>query len=179
MACLRHLSRSIIEARRFSVALSDKTAALGFLVRCGWSHQLLVPRFGRAYCHRTEFWFTARSDDYSSDASNIPVCLFGVPRARGEARFRLGGCGDAAWRMAHSRTIHDPRRDGFWWRLCRTGRSSGGLLLTVLCIFPPITLMFATYDGGGLALLAVTIGGLLFWAVQSGEIRPLFRRSPK
>jgi hypothetical protein len=55
----------------------------------------------------------------------------------------------------------------------------GGLLLTVLCIFPPITLMFATYDGGGLALLAVTIGGLLFWAVQSGEIRPPFRRPPK
>ncbi|MFZ0292419.1 MAG: hypothetical protein WAL52_02365 [Candidatus Sulfotelmatobacter sp.] len=55
----------------------------------------------------------------------------------------------------------------------------GGLLLTVLCIFPPITLMFATYDGSGLAMLAVTIGGLLFWAVQSGEIRPLFRRSPK
>jgi hypothetical protein len=44
--------------------------------------------------------------------------------------------------------------------------------LTVLCIFPPITLMFATYDGGGLALLAVTIGGLLIWAVQSGEILP-------
>jgi hypothetical protein len=30
-----------------------------------------------------------------------------------------------------------------------------------------------------LALLVVTIGGLLSWAVQSSEIRRLFRRSPK
>jgi len=41
----------------------------------------------------------------------------------------------------------------------------GGLLMAPLGALPPITLMEATYDGGGLSLLAVTFGPLLIYGV--------------
>jgi len=55
----------------------------------------------------------------------------------------------------------------------------GGLLMALLGALPPITLMEATYDGGGLALLAVTFGPLLIHGVRMcGLLQPL-RRRPK
>ena len=52
----------------------------------------------------------------------------------------------------------------------------GGLLMTLLGALPPVTFMESTYDGGGLALLAVTLGPLLIYGVQtSGILRPLRR----
>ena len=55
----------------------------------------------------------------------------------------------------------------------------GGVLMAVLGALPPVTLMEATYDGGGLALLAVTFGPLLIHGVRmSGLLRPL-RGRPK
>jgi hypothetical protein len=49
----------------------------------------------------------------------------------------------------------------------------GGIFKTLLGVIPPLTFMEATYDGGRLALLAVTLGGLLFWGGRtSGEILP-------
>ena len=54
----------------------------------------------------------------------------------------------------------------------------GGLLMALLGALPPITLMEATYDGGGLSLLAVTFGPLLIYGVRtSGILHPL-RRPP-
>ena len=55
----------------------------------------------------------------------------------------------------------------------------GGLLMALLGALPPITLMEATYDGGGLALLAATLGPLLIYGVRaSGILHPL-GRSPR
>ena len=55
----------------------------------------------------------------------------------------------------------------------------GGLLMAILGVLPPVTWMEATYDGGGLALLAVTLGPLLIHGVRtSGLLQPL-RRRPK
>jgi hypothetical protein len=55
----------------------------------------------------------------------------------------------------------------------------GGLLMAILGVLPPVTWMEATYDGGGLALLAVTLGPLLIQGVRmSGLFQPL-RRRPK
>ena len=54
-----------------------------------------------------------------------------------------------------------------------------GLLMALLGALPPITLMEATYDGGGLSLLAVTFGPLLIYGVRmSGILHPL-RRPPR
>lgn len=55
----------------------------------------------------------------------------------------------------------------------------GGLLMALLGAFPPITFMESTYDGGGLALLAVTLGPLLIYGVQTGRILHPFRRPPR
>ena len=56
----------------------------------------------------------------------------------------------------------------------------GGLLMAVLGALPPITFMESTYDGGGLALLAVTFGPLLILGARtSGILHPLRRRPPK
>jgi hypothetical protein len=49
----------------------------------------------------------------------------------------------------------------------------GGVAVDRIVYFAADCIMFETYDRGGLALLAVTIGGPLFWAAQSGEIRLL------
>lgn len=54
----------------------------------------------------------------------------------------------------------------------------GGLLMALLGAVPPITLVESTYDGGGLALLAVTLGPLLIYGVRtSGILHPLRRPS--
>ncbi|HEY7097198.1 MAG TPA: hypothetical protein VH437_10780 [Terriglobales bacterium] len=55
----------------------------------------------------------------------------------------------------------------------------GGVLMALLGALPPITFMEATYDGGGLALLAVTFGPLLIYGVQTSGILHAVRRSPK
>jgi hypothetical protein len=56
--------------------------------------------------------------------------------------------------------------DGVW----------GGFLFALLGTLPPFTFMESVYDGGGLALLAVTFGPLLIFGVQaSGILRPLRR----
>ena len=54
----------------------------------------------------------------------------------------------------------------------------GGLAMAVLGALPPITLIEATYDGGGLALLAVTFGLLLILGARSSGILHLLRRRP-
>ena len=55
----------------------------------------------------------------------------------------------------------------------------GGLLMTLLGIIPLFTFMEATYDGGGLALLAVTLGALLLWGLQTRRMTLPFRRRPR
>jgi hypothetical protein len=51
----------------------------------------------------------------------------------------------------------------------------GGLLMIVLSLFPPVTGMFALYDGSGLALLVVTIGPLLIWGILASGFPLPFR----
>lgn len=55
----------------------------------------------------------------------------------------------------------------------------GGLSMALLGALPPITFMEATYDGGGLSLLAVTFGPLLIYGVQASGILHALRRPPK
>ena len=54
----------------------------------------------------------------------------------------------------------------------------GGLVIVLLGTLPPITFMEATYDGGGLALLAVTFVPLLIYGVRQSGILHRLRRSP-
>lgn len=55
----------------------------------------------------------------------------------------------------------------------------GGVLMAVLGALPPVTLMEATYDGGGLALLAVTFGALVIHVVRTSRLLQPLRRRPK
>jgi hypothetical protein len=55
----------------------------------------------------------------------------------------------------------------------------GGLLMALLGALPPITLMEATYDGGGLALLAATCGPLLIYGARTSGILHHLRRPPR
>jgi hypothetical protein len=43
----------------------------------------------------------------------------------------------------------------------------GGFLMALLSILPPVTYMFATYDGGLFALLGVSVGALLFRGIRA------------
>jgi hypothetical protein len=51
-----------------------------------------------------------------------------------------------------------------------------GLLMIALSLIPPVTYMMAGYDGSLFALLAVSIGALLIWAVRSSGMPIPFRR---
>jgi len=51
-----------------------------------------------------------------------------------------------------------------------------GLLMIALSLIPPVTYMMAAYDGSLFALLAVSIGALLIWAVRSSGMPIPFRR---
>jgi hypothetical protein len=55
----------------------------------------------------------------------------------------------------------------------------GGLLMVLLAIIPPVTCMFATYDGSLFALLGITLGALLFWAIQASGMPLPLRRPPR
>jgi hypothetical protein len=47
----------------------------------------------------------------------------------------------------------------------------------VMLSIPPITFMASAYDGSLLALLAVTLGSLLIWAVNNSGMPLPFRKS--
>ena len=52
------------------------------------------------------------------------------------------------------------------------------LFMTALSVIPPVTYMFAAYDGSLFALLAVTVGAILTWGIRrSGMPVPYLRRS--
>src|SRR5258708_3569291 len=54
-----------------------------------------------------------------------------------------------------------------------------GLLMALLGALPPITLMEATYDGGGLSLIAVTFAPLLVYRVRASGILHSLRSRPR
>jgi len=53
------------------------------------------------------------------------------------------------------------------------------LFIIALSIIPLVTPMLATYDFSLLALLAVTFGALLVWAIRTSGILLLFHRRPR
>jgi len=59
--------------------------------------------------------------------------------------------------------------DGFW----------GGVLFALLGALPPATFIMATYDGSLFALLAITVGVPMFFAISLSGLPLPFRRFPK
>jgi hypothetical protein len=55
----------------------------------------------------------------------------------------------------------------------------GGFLMAMLGTLPPFTYMMSAYDGSLGALLAATVGALLFWGIRSSGMPLPFRRSPR
>jgi hypothetical protein len=47
----------------------------------------------------------------------------------------------------------------------------GGFLMALLSILPPVTYMFAAYDGSLFALLGVSVGALLLWGIRASWMR--------
>ena len=55
----------------------------------------------------------------------------------------------------------------------------GGLLMALLSIIPPVTYMFAAYDGSLFALLGITAGALLIWGIRASGMPLPFHRPPR
>ncbi len=55
----------------------------------------------------------------------------------------------------------------------------GGFFMAMLGTLPPVTYIMSAYDGSLLALLAVTGGAMLVWAIRSSGMPLPFRCSPK